>query len=142
MLYQRVDDVDAEAVDTAVEPEPQGVLHGLHDLGVAPVEIGLLGQEQVQIPLARGVVPRPRRFAGAEGRLPVVGRPVGRAVDPHVPVALGVVARGAGLDEPRVLVGGVVRHPVDDHPQPPGVGLLDEAVEVGQGAEDGVDTDG
>ena len=64
--------------------------------------------------LARRRVERPR--AAAEDAQPVVGRPaVGRRVAPDVPVALRVVARGARLDEPRVLVGGVVRHEVEDH---------------------------
>ena len=58
------------------------------DLGVAPVEVGLLGQEGVQVPLLGGVVPRPRG-AAAERRRPVVRRMLRRAVAPDVPVALG-----------------------------------------------------
>src|SRR3712207_8334935 len=53
-----------------------------------------------------------------ELRAPVVGRPaVGGAVPPDVPVALRVLARGPGGAEPRVLVGGVVGHPVQHHPR-------------------------
>ena len=36
-------------------------------------------------------------------------------------------------------VGGVVGNPVDQHPQPPLVGVGQQEVEVVQGAEDGVD---
>jgi hypothetical protein len=44
-------DVDAEAVDAAVEPEPKHVEeHGAH-LGVLPVQIGLLAVEHVEAPL-------------------------------------------------------------------------------------------
>ena len=53
VLAEAVHDVDAEAVDAAVEPEAHDPVHGLDDLGVGPVEVGLLGQEQVQVPLLR-----------------------------------------------------------------------------------------
>ncbi len=51
-LGHAVCDVDAEAVDPAVEPEPKGAFEIFEDLGVLPVQIGLLGGEDVQIPLA------------------------------------------------------------------------------------------
>ena len=51
----------------------------------------------------------------------------------------GVVAGRTGLQEPRVLVAGVVGHPVDDDPEAAVVGLGDQAVEVGEGAEQRVD---
>ena len=85
VLADEVHDVGAEAVDAAVQPEAQHVVHGLDDLRVVPVEVGLLGQEGVQVPLLGGLVPRPRG-AAAEGRRPVVGRAVRRAVVPAVPV--------------------------------------------------------
>ena len=47
--------------------------------GVVPVEVGLLGQEGVQVPLLGRLVPGPRG-AAAEGRRPVVGR-----IDPGHP---------------------------------------------------------
>jgi hypothetical protein len=46
-----VRDVDAEAVDAPVEPEPHDVLELRVDLGVPPVQVGLLGSEQVEAPL-------------------------------------------------------------------------------------------
>ena len=73
VLADEVHDVGAEAVDAAVQPEAQHVVHRLDDLRVVPVEVGLLGQEGVQVPLLGGLVPRPRG-AAAEGRRPVVGR--------------------------------------------------------------------
>src|SRR5205807_8401011 len=74
VLGQAVHDIDAEAVDAAIEPEAGRVVHGGDHVRVAPVEVGLLGQEQVQVPLAGGVVPGPG--VTAEGGLPVVRRPV------------------------------------------------------------------
>src|SRR3712207_7582993 len=66
-----------------------------------------------------------------ELRAPVVGRPaVGGAVPPDVPVALRVLARGPGGAEPRVLVGGVVGHPVQHHPDAARVAVGDQVVEV------------
>ena len=62
VLRQAVRDVDAEAVDAAVEPEPQDRLELRADLRVRPVEVRLLGREQVEVPLAvRRPAPRPAR---------------------------------------------------------------------------------
>ena len=138
-LGQGLDHVHAEPVDAAVEPEPQRVVHGGHHLRVAPVQVGLLGQEQVQVVLAGRLVERP---GGGPGEVadPVVGRTAaGCGVAPDVPVALGVVARRPRLDEPRMLGRRVVGHPVDEHPQAAVVRLGHQRVEVGQRAEDGVD---
>ena len=87
VLRQAVDGVEAEPVGALVEPEPDDVLHRLDDRGIPPVEVGLLGEERVQVPAAGGGVPRPRR--PAERRPPVV-RP---GVGPDV--AVGVLAKPA-----------------------------------------------
>src|SRR5690606_6102653 len=52
VLEEAGGDVDAEAVDAPVEPEPQGAVELGGDLGVAPVPVRLLGREHVQVPLA------------------------------------------------------------------------------------------
>ena len=143
VLGDRVGDVDAEPVDAAVQPEAHRLVQRRLDLRVVPVEVGLLGQERVQVPLPGRVVPRPGPADRREVRDPVVRRlPVGAAlvaVAPDVPVAPGVVAGGAGLGEPRVPVGGVVRDEVDDDPHAARVGLRDELVEVRQRPEERVD---
>jgi hypothetical protein len=124
--------VDTKAVDAALEPEAQHAEHRLHHFGVAPVEVGLLGEEGVVVVLAGLRVERPR--AAAE-----VGKPVVRLIAPEVPVALRVVARGARFAKPRVLVGGVVGHEVEDQLEPARVRRLDQAIEVGERAEHRVD---
>ena len=52
VLQQAVDRVEAEAVDAALAPEAQHAGHRLAHLRVAPVEVGLLGIEGVQVPAA------------------------------------------------------------------------------------------
>jgi hypothetical protein len=51
VLGQAVRDVDAEPVDTTVRPEPQRGEEVVPDLPVLPVQVRLLGGEQVQVPL-------------------------------------------------------------------------------------------
>ena len=73
--------------------------------------------------------------------LPVVREARRRApgVGPHVPVAVGGVTGGAGVEEPRVLVARVVRDQVDQHADVPLRRGGDQLVEVGQRAERRVD---
>src|SRR3546814_10969028 len=111
------------------------LFRALH-VGMAPVQVGLLRQEVVQVPLLGGVVPGPR--LAAERRHPVVGAgSIGApaSVPPHVPVALGRGPRGAGLDEPRVLVARVVRHPVEHNLEAGSVARRAALVHVRHGPE-------
>ena len=142
VLDDHVADVDAEAGGAAVEPEAQDPVELLDEVRVPPVEVRLLGDEVVQVPLAGHLVEAPGR--PAEGALPVVREgAVGVAgwvpVGPDVPVAVGGVAGGAGVEEPRVLVAGVVRHQVHEHADVPLGRGRDQLVEVGQRAERRVD---
>ena len=133
ILARAVNDIDAKAVDAAVEPEAQHVMHGRDHLRVAPVEVRLLGQKQVQVVLLGVFVPGP----GAAGTQR--GAPVVRLIAPDVPVALGVVPRAARLDEPGVLVGGVVGHKVQQHANAAGMRFGDQPVDIDQRAEQRVD---
>ena len=138
-------DVDAEAVDAAVEPEAQDAAELLAHLLVRPVEVGLRRVEEVQVPLAGRAVglddARPGR--AAEDRLPVVrGQLAVRAlaVAEQVARALGAAGRGdERLLEPFVLVGRVVRNQIDDDTDAAVVGSGEHHVEVGQRAEERVD---
>ena len=95
ILGQPVGDVDPEAVGAEVEPEPQDVVELFHDIRVRPVPVGLLGSEQVQVPLAGGAVGLgdARPGATAERADPVVGRQ--RTV-----VAPAVAERGDSPSQP------------------------------------------
>ncbi len=144
-LNQAVGDVDAEAVDAHVEPEAEDGAELVGDRRVLPVEVGLLGREQVQVPLAGAAVGfgDPGPGGAAEDGLPVVGREF--AVLPLAGAeVIAVAQRGAGALgerplEPLVLVGGVVGDDVDDDPQPQSVGVADQRVGVEEVAEHGVD---
>ena len=141
-LRDEVDDVHAEAVHAAVEPPAHHVVHGLADFGVFPVEVGLFAGKHVQVELLGLLVPLPA--GAAEGGVPVVGFGAAFAglqalhlagVAPDVPIALGVLARGAGFEEPFVLVARVVDDEVHDEADAVGVEFFDEFVEVVEGAE-------
>jgi hypothetical protein len=137
--------VDPEAVHSSVHPEAQHVVEHLHDLGVVPVQVGLLDVEDVQIPLPRRTVclAHPLPAATAEDGVPVVGRLVAvraLAVAEHVAIPLGAARTGGQRRlEPLVLIGGVVGHQVDQHPQAELVCGADQLVGVVEGAEDRVD---
>ncbi len=144
VLGDEVDDVHAEAVDAAVEPPPHHRVDRLADVGVLPVEVRLLGVEQVQVVRARGLVEPPRaapeerapvRRLGARGaRLHALARGA-----PPVPVAPRALRGRARLDEPRVLVARVVDDEVHDELHPARVQPLDQGVEVCERPEQRVD---
>lgn len=140
VLGERVGDVDAEAVHAPVGPEAQGGAEVGADLVVVPVEVGLLGCEQVQVPLPVGDA-----FPGAaaEDRLPVGGREFAvraAAVAEDVAGAGGGAGSGGeGLLEPHVPVRAVVGDQIDDELEPEAVGLGCQRVEVVEGAQAGID---
>ncbi len=137
ILADEVGHVDPKAVDATIEPEAKDVVHCGDHLRVAPVQVGLLGQKQVQVPLAGVVVIRP--CPAAEHRPPVVRRLALPTVAPEVPVPPRRVARRAGIDEPGVPIGGVVRHPVDQHAEAAVVRRGDQTIGILERAEDRID---
>ena len=136
--------IDPDAGHTAVEPEPKDILVLGPHIGVRPVEVGLLGREQMQVPLARPVRildPRPRR--AAEDRLPAVRgqfavRPRARPEPEPRPFGRAgwSVQRGT---KPRVLVRDVIRDDVDDAANPEGSRGCDELLGLLEGSERGID---
>ena len=147
---QAVDHVDPETVDAPVEPEPEHVVHGGDHFGFGPVEIGLLGQEEVQIPLAGRARPTSRSAPPKAARQLLGSRP-GEPGGPEPPASSGRSSRQRyqsrlaerrddrdsmnhgcwsllwlGTQSTRTRMSRRVR-------------LGDESIEVGQGPEDRVD---
>ncbi len=138
ILDHHVADVDAEAGDPPVPPVPHDVVEGVAHIVAPPVEVGLLPLEVVQEVLAAGLVELPGRTP--EDADPVVRRPAaGRRIGPDVPVAVDGVAPVPGVDEPGVLIAGVVRDQVEQDADAAPPGLVDQGVEIVEGAEVGVD---
>ena len=132
------DGVDAEAADALCEPEVCGGEERLPDLGVLPVEVGLRLGEGVQVVLAALLAVRPRR--AAEDAAPVRrGAAVLLRVAPDIPVALRVRAALLRLQEPRVLVGGVVVDEIHDDAHVALLRFGDQLLHVGERAEIGMD---
>lgn len=107
---------------------------------MGPVEVGLLGGEQVQVPLA---VRDPGPGLPGELRRPVVGRQFTVFTAPGTEVEqLALGAAGPGRErgpEPGVLVRHVVGDDVDDGADAEETGLGDQLLRLGKGAEGGVD---
>ena len=129
--------VEAEPVEPEVEPEPHHAEHGLDHGGVLVVEVGLVRIEAVPVVLLAGLVPRPVRRLHVDEHDACLGPPL-VVVVPDVPVRLGVVARRARLDEPRVLVARVVHDQIGDDPDAASVRVVEELDEVVEEPELGV----
>ena len=132
--------VEPEPVEPEVEPEAHEVDHGVGDFGVVVVEIGLMVVEAVPVVLLARVVPRPVGSLDV-GEHDAGVRPFLVVVVPDVPIGLGVVSRRARLDEPGVLVAGVVHHEVGDDPDAAAVGILQERHQVADAPVVGVDVE-
>ena len=114
-------------------------------VGMRPVEVGLLGCEQVQVPLARGavLVLDSCPAGAAEDRLPAVRRKLAVRSSPGPePEALPFRRSGRRRErraEPLVLIRHVVRDDVDDRADPEGAGLRDQLLRLLEGSERRVD---
>ena len=136
VLPEEVNDVASKARHAPGEPEVHDPLHRVDDGRVPIVEVRLALGEQVQIPLAPDLIEGPGPAAEEAG--PVVGGPLAVPIPPDVEILIGGFP-AAALLEPFVLIGGMVDDQVHDDPKAQGVGLLDQFVHIGQGAELGVD---
>ena len=61
MLEERIEDIEAEAIDAAPKPGLDHVHEGGADGRLTPVQVRLLGQERVQVELSARLVPGPGR---------------------------------------------------------------------------------
>src|ERR1035441_1069089 len=91
ILDQMPEYIDAKAIDAFLKPEPHDIVDRLTHCRIAPVQIGLLGEEGVIIILLCAGVVTPG--AAAKFRHPVVwGSPVSARLAPEIPVALLIIA--------------------------------------------------
>ena len=113
--------------------------------GWSPVEVGLLGREEVEVPLAGRSVrigrPCPRRTGEVRGpaRRHLVAVVATTRVEPEARALGRSGTGGQGGLEPRVLVRDVVRDDVDDRPDAELERLADQALGLTEGAEGGID---
>ena len=132
-LISPCDHVDAKTVGAAIEPEADDVVNRLDHFRISKIQVRLLLEKHVQVPRRGRRVVLPR--AAAEVALPVGRRTIGRAGNPDVPVAFRIAARRSRLDEPRMLIRGVIRHQVDDHADAAAMRLRHQPIERGEIAE-------
>src|SRR5262249_3924923 len=138
-LVQVGDGVQPHAIDAAVEPEVEGMEDSLVYGGVVVIQVRLMRGEAGAVERGGRRVPGPVRpgdmLEDDAGFLEAVAR---RA--PDVEVALGAARRRtAGALKPRMLVGGVVDDQLGDDAQAAAVGLVEQTLEVVDGAVNGVD---
>ena len=135
VLDDDVAHVDAEARHSPIAPEPHDVVEREAHLLVPPVEVRLLGEVIVQVGLA-GLVGRavhagpPKLLTQLFGGEPSA---FGSAHTYHSRLAAS--ARRTCIEEPGVLVAGVIGHQVHEDPDPSSSGFCDEAIDVLHGAE-------
>ena len=105
-----VGDIDAESIDSELEPEVQNLFEVFTDDRVIPVEIWLFDSKEVEVPLSWGAIGLCNALPcwAAKDRLPVVGRqfPVlTLAIAEDVSLALwGAWSGSKSLLEPLVLI--------------------------------------
>src|SRR5450759_475254 len=100
ILDQMPEYIDAKAIDTFLKPEPHDIVDRLTHCWIAPIQIGLLGEEGVTIILLRAGVIFPS--AATKFRHPVVrGSTVSARLAPEIPVAFLIIARASTFDKPR-----------------------------------------
>ena len=86
IFHNKMRNIDTEAIYAALQPGAQHIEHGCHNLRIAPVQVGLLFQEAMQVVLSAGLIPFPG--GAAKDAQPVVRRGAIRAsIRPDVPIA-------------------------------------------------------
>ena len=132
-LGDQADDVHSKAVDALLAPAGHHVEHILTHSRIVPVEVGLLGGEEVQIVHIRRLIVLPGG-AGEPGA-PVIGLFAVLSLSPEVVIPLGIVLTAAALQKPLVLVGRVVDNEVHHDFDPARMRLCQHPVKILHGAE-------
>ena len=137
LLGNGVNDVQTEAAGALICPPVHHIEQSLPDFGIVPVQVRLLDGILMQIVLLAILAPLPGR--AAEHRAHLIGRAVGGAVTPNVPIVLGIISAGLGFDEPGMFIGSVVQNHIHQDLQPPGVGLPEQNLHIFQVTEERID---
>src|SRR5207249_2394899 len=90
VLEEGIEDVQPEAVHAALEPAADHGQHRLPEIRVPPVQVGLFGQEGMQIELASNLIPGPGGAAEKRGPVARLARSpeaIPHAVTPQIPIA-------------------------------------------------------
>src|ERR1700744_4150538 len=113
MGHRKIDGIQAKPVHATREPEACDVEQGLLHRWIMNIEIGLGGQEIMQIILSTPPVPRPAW--PIEDREPIIGRgAVLLRVSPDIPVVFRIATALPALLEPGVSIGSMGVDLVDD----------------------------
>ena len=145
ILHEQGGRVDAHTGNAAIEPEAEDLFVFGPDLRVVPVEIRLLGREQVQVPIARRAIgidrpgPRLAPEVGGPGRRWNVAGGAATRVEPEPPALWRAGSGGQCGLEPWVLVGDVVGNDVDDRPDAKLAGFVDQGLRLGERPERRID---
>ena len=131
-----IDNVLSETVHAQIQPKAHDVLDLFTDFGIVHVEIGLFFGKNVQIVLSSLLVILPGK--AFELAVPVVGRKFGlpfeMRVTPDVVIAVRIVLALAALDKPRVLIGRVVDHQIEQDFEAEFVGAVQHLLKLLQSA--------
>ncbi len=133
-LVEVRDGVEPQAVDAHVEPELDDVDDRLAHRRVLEVQVGLVGEEAVEVELPAHGVERPVRVLGVDEDDADVGVLLIR-VAPDVEVPVRPLRVAAGLLEPLVVHRGVVQREVHDDPHVALVRTTHEVAELVDRAE-------
>ena len=122
--------VQPQPIYPLIQPKVHHLEQGFFDVGIIKIEIGLMGIKTVPIVGFGNGIPRPVRG------LKILKDNPGfliffRGVAPDIKIPLGTAGWSLSRPlKPGMLVRGVVEHELDDHPQPPLVGLIQKSLEV------------
>ena len=138
LLEQERHRIEAESIDPFCQPKVDHVQHRLLHGGVVVIQVGLVVQKAMQVVLAGHLIPLPVRLLEVAEQHWRLGIAV-VVVAPDVEIAFGAaLSRPAGPLEPRMQDARVVEHQVENHPDPMGMGLLQQHHQVIQIAQVGV----
>ena len=137
VFSQVIHDIQAEAADATVGPPVDHAVELGSELRIIPVQIRLFDRKLMEIILPQFRHPFPGR--AAETGLQLIRGRHAVAVAPDVVVVIRILPALFCLDEPAVLIRGMVQHQIQNDPDPALPCLGNQVVHVLQRSEDGID---